>query len=178
MRDYPAQWSSHDVTRDGTRVFVRPLRPEDAALYPDLLADIAPDDLRLRFFAPIREFNQSFIARLVAIDFDTAMAFAALDETTGQILGVVRLHFNDRVTGEYAVIVRSRLKGHGLGWLLMKKIIAYAKAEGLKQIHGQVLGENVTMLMMCRELGFHIKDDPEARGVKIVTLDLAEVGAL
>jgi acetyltransferase len=73
---------------------------------------------------------------------------------------VVRLHADanyDR--GEYAVMVRSDLKGRGLGYLLMQMIIEYARAEGLKVIEGQVLSENTVMLEMCEELGFDIAPD-------------------
>jgi RimJ/RimL family protein N-acetyltransferase len=106
------------------------------------------------------------------------MAFIAIDETAGKMLGVVRLHLNDdRTGGEYAVIVRSELKGHGLGWLLMQRMIEYARAIRLKRVHGQVLAENTTMLRMCAELGFHIDDDPSSKSVKVVTLRLdAESG--
>ena len=101
------------------------------------------------------------------------MAFIAIEEATGKMLGVVRLHLDeDRAGGEFAVIVRSRLKGHGLGWLLMRRMIDYANAIGLKRIHGQVLTENTTMLRMCAELGFHIADDPHASFIKVATLSL------
>jgi acetyltransferase len=104
------------------------------------------------------------------------MAFIALDDASGQMLGVVRLHDdNDGKNGaEFAVIVRSELKGHGLGWLLMQRMIEYAKAKGLKRVHGQVLSENLTMLQMCQELGFHLGPDIEA-GVKVEVLDLGQV---
>ena len=89
------------------------------------------------------------------------------------MLGVVRLHLDDdRKGGEYAVIVRSALKGHGLGWLLMQRMIEYARMIGLKRVHGQVLAENTTMLRMCAHLGFHISDDPHAKDIKVVTLEL------
>ena len=74
---------------------------------------------------------------------------------------------------EFAVLVRSRLKGHGIGWLLMKRIIEFAKRKGLKAMHGQVLCENTTMLAMCGELGFRISGDPADLGVKIATLSLS-----
>jgi acetyltransferase len=64
-------------------------------------------------------------------------------------------------TGEYAILLRSDLKGRGLGWALMQLIIEYAKSEGLKQILGEILQENAVMLKMCRELGFKIKTDAE-----------------
>jgi len=165
----------HDVLPDGTRVLVRPLRPEDAALYPEFIAHVTPDDARLRFFAAVKELSDERISELTHLDYTRAMAFIAIDEATAKMLGVVRLHFDeDRKGGEYAVIVRSELKGHGLGWLLMRRMLDYARAIGLKRVHGQVLAENTTMLRMCTELGFHIDDEPAAREIKVVTLDLAK----
>jgi RimJ/RimL family protein N-acetyltransferase len=175
---YPKEWERHDVLRDGTRIFVRPLRPQDAALYPDFLADVTRDDLRLRFFAALRELSPELIDRLVHLDYARAMAFIALDEADGRMLGVVRLHNDpDSRSGEYAILVRSQLKGHGLGWVLMQRIIEYATARGLETIHGQVLVENSAMLQMCGELGFQITDDRETRGVKVVTLRLPHPAA-
>lgn len=173
MRPDLAQWQRHDVLADGTRVFVRPLKPEDAALYPDFGEEVTPDDVRLRFFAPIRALSDDRIHELTQLDYDRAMAFIAIEETTGKMLGVIRLHLDeDRSGGEYAVIVRSRLKGHGLGWLLMQRMIDYATAAGLERIRGQVLTENSAMLRMCAEFGFHVTDDPDSSSIKVVTLNL------
>ena len=135
-------------------------------MYGPFLAAVTQEDLRLRFFAPLKEFSHSFIARFTQIDYARAMAFIAIKEATGEMLGVVRLHANtDYDRGEYAVLVRSDLKGKGLGWLLMQTIIEYARAEGIRLIEGQVLRENTTMLDMCRELGFEIAGDPQDPGV-------------
>jgi acetyltransferase len=164
----------HDVLPDGTRVLTRPLRPEDGALYPDFVAHVTLEDSRLRFFAAIKELSEERIHELTHLDFERAMAFIAFDEERCEMLGVVRLHLDAcRSSGEFAVIVRSAFKGHGLGWHLMQRIIEYARLIGLKRVHGQVLSENTTMLRMCAELGFHVEDDPSAKGVKRVTLDLA-----
>jgi acetyltransferase len=51
----------HDVLPDGTRVLLRPLKPEDAALYPDFAAHISLDDARLRFFSAIKELSEERI---------------------------------------------------------------------------------------------------------------------
>jgi acetyltransferase len=170
-----SEWIRHDVLAEGQRVLVRPLRPQDGVLYPDFIAHVTIEDTRLRFFAPIRELSEQRIAELTRLDYTRAMAFIALAEDTGEMLGVVRLHLDaDGQGGEYAVIVRSAMKGRGLGWLLMRRMIDYAKAIGLKRIHGQVLAENITMLRMCRELGFHVGDDPSSRDIKVVTLALVE----
>jgi len=169
-----AALTHHDVLPDGTRVLMRPLRADDAALYPEFLAHVTLEDSRLRFFSAIKELSAERIAQLTRIDYREAMAFIAIDEASGHMLGVVRLHLDtDRSGGEYAVIVRSQLKGHGLGWLLMRRMIDYARAIGLTRVHGQVLAENTTMLRMCAELGFHIEDDPTQKGIKMVRLDLA-----
>jgi acetyltransferase len=174
MKPYPKEWERHDTLRDGTPVFVRPLKPEDSDLYPDFLAEVTAEDLRLRFFAPIRELSPDLVFRLTHLDYEKAIAFIALEEQTGRMLGVVRLHYDpDGKAGEYAVLVRSHLKSHGLGWLLMHRMIEYAQAKGLERVHGQVLAENTMMLAMCAELGFIITDDRLERGVKVVTLDLA-----
>jgi acetyltransferase len=163
----------HDVLPDGTRVVTRVLRPEDASYYPEFAAHVAPEDMRLRFFSAIKELSQDRIEQLTHLDYDRAMAFIAIDEAMDQMLGVVRLHRDDdHAGGEFAVIVRSQLKGHGLGWLLMQRMIDYAKSAELKQVHGQVLTENTTMLEMCAELGFRIADDPQASYIKVVTLTL------
>jgi RimJ/RimL family protein N-acetyltransferase len=163
----------HDVLSDGTRVLMRPLRPDDAALYPDFIAHVTPQDARLRFFVAIRELSEERIAELTQLDYGRAMAFIAIDEASGAMLGVVRLHLDaDTHSGEYAVILRSDLKGRGLGWLLMQRIIEYARSIGLERVHGQVLAENTTMLRMCGELGFEIRDDLHSKGIKVVTLAL------
>ena len=165
-----AALTRHDVLPDGTRVLLRPLEPQDAALYPEFVAHVTPQDSRLRFFSAIKELSEERIHELTHLDYARAMAFIAFDEANCQMLGVVRLHLDtDRRGGEFAVIVRSAFKGHGLGWLLMQRMIDYARAIGLQRMHGQVLAENTTMLKMCAELGFHIDDDPAAKGVKRVT---------
>jgi len=99
------------------------------------------------------------------------MALIAVEQSSGQMLGVVRLHADANYdTGEYAILVRSDRKGRGLGYLLMQMIIEYARAEGLKTIEGQVLGENTAMLAMCRELGFDIAPDPHEQDTCVVRL--------
>jgi acetyltransferase len=82
----------------------------------------------------------------------------------------VRLHADSNFeTGEYAILLRSDLKGRGLGWKLMQLIIEYARSEGLKQIEGQVLAGNTVMLEMCKALGFRIESEarPDIRVVKL-----------
>jgi len=142
-------------------------------LIHDFLGHVSKQDLRLRFFDSIREFSHQFIARLTQIDYAREMAFVAIDEASDEMIGVVRLYSgSSHEAGEYAILLRSDLKGRGLGWALMQLIIEYAKSKGLKCIVGEILQENAVMLKMCRELGFKIKTDAEDRGVYDVTLTL------
>jgi RimJ/RimL family protein N-acetyltransferase len=124
----------HVTLRDGEKVLIRPLKPEDAALYPDFLSEVTAEDLRLRFFVPMREVRHELIEKLIHYDPKHAMAFIAIGESTNRMLGVVRLHDDTEDDGaEFAILVRSHLKGHGLGWLMMKHMIAYAP--GRKRHH-------------------------------------------
>ncbi len=175
MNGYPADLLRHLVLADGRRIFVRPITPDDEFLVRDLLAQVSKEDLRFRFFDSIKEFSHQFIAGLTKIDGLRAMALVAIDEASGEMLGVVRLH-SDVLgeIGEYAILLRSDLKGRGLGWDLMQLIVEYAKSKGLSRICGQILQENSVMLKMCRELGFKVKTDAEDRGVCNVTLTLED----
>lgn len=172
IRPYPVEWERklhHDTL--GSLV-VRPIRPEDERLYETFARHLKPDDIRLRFFAPKASLSHRFVARLTQIDYAREIAFVAI-APNGELLGVSRFAADpDFETAEYAVLVRSDLKGKGLGGLLMHQLLDYAKANGLKRIVGSVLAENTTMLAMCRQLGFSISADPEDLTVRHVELDL------
>jgi acetyltransferase len=176
VRPYPREWERTVTIRDGRQLFVRPVRPEDEELFVEFLKRVTDEDLRLRFFAPVRDFSHAFLARLIQIDYARAIAFVALDLGTGEMMGVVRLHADaNHETAEYAILLRSDLKGIGLGWELMRLMIEWAKAEGLSTVEGQVLRENAIMLDICRGLGFAIRPDPGDPDIRIVTLPIAKI---
>jgi acetyltransferase len=173
IRPYPSQWEGQLALRDGGTIAVRPMRPEDEPAIIQLLGHVSAEDLRLRFFHAVKEFSHRFVARLTQLDYARAMAFVALDTVTGEIIGAARLHSDSQYeSAEYAILVRSDLKGRGLGWALMQLLIEYAGTEGLKSLCGEVLTENTAMLAMCRELGFSVKTDPNDAGIALVSLDL------
>ena len=95
--------------------------------------ELTAEDIRFRFLAPRKEFSHKTNARFTQIDYGRAMAFVAFREDQSELLGVARLAADpDYVSAEYAVIVRSDLKGAGLGWTLMQHLIRYAESEGLR----------------------------------------------
>ncbi|WP_299484356.1 GNAT family N-acetyltransferase [uncultured Roseibium sp.] len=173
---YPQEWEQTLSLKGDRQVFVRPVRPEDEELFRTFFEAITPEDLRLRFFAPVRDFSHRFLSRLTQLDYARAIAFAAIDPQDGALLGVVRLHADpDHQSGEYAVMVRSDLKGIGLGWALMKLIIRYARADGIQTIKGEVLKENTSMISMCQALGFTVGTSPDDPGIALVTLSVSNV---
>lgn len=173
IRPYPSQWERDVTTAAGLRAFIRPIRPADEHLYGAFIEGLAPEDIRFRFLAPKKEFSHRFIARFTQIDYARAMAFVALSGDQTELLGVARLAADpDYTSAEYAVLVRSDLKGAGLGWVLMQHLIDYARAERLSELYGSVLAGNAGMLKMCRELGFDIGPALGEPGLFEVTLAL------
>lgn len=145
----------------------------------DMVADMEPEDLRLRFFSPVKRLTHDTVARLSQIDYDREMAFVAFEQgddgaPSNKIAGIVRIAADpDRLRAEYAVIVASRLKGKGLGRRLMGEIISYARKRGIGEVFGEVLRENKPMLALCEELGFTRKANADEPEIVEVTLALS-----
>lgn len=113
------------------------------------------------------------LKRLTQLDYDRDMAFVALEADTGALAGVSRLSCDpDHAVAEYALLVRTDLQGHGLGWELLRQVIDYAKADGIGRIEGMMLSENTRMLAMCREFGFSVSHHPSESGLSLATLEL------
>ena len=172
---YPKAQERRTALKNGAPVQLRPVRPEDEEMYKVFFTHVSPEDIRLRFFGPVKEFTHAFIARLIQIDYARSFVCVAVEEATGLMLGVVRLMLDaDHEKGEYAILLRTDVKGQGLGWKLMKYMIEFARAEGIVEVEGQVLSENGPMLSMNQALGFKIMEDPNEHGVKKVVLDLSQ----
>ena len=169
---YPKHWERCVPLPNGSVVFVRPVRPEDEAMYRAFFEAQTADDVRLRFFAPVRDFNHAFVARLTQIDYARTIALCALDDA-GAMLGGVRLVSDAQSeSGEFAILVRGASKGRGLGEALMRLMMEWAREHGLREVEGEVLAENAAMLALCAHLGFSAHDEPHEPGVKRVVLAL------
>jgi acetyltransferase len=173
-RPYPKKWERRVLLSDGMHTFVRPVRPDDDELFRNFAKSLSEEDARLRFFVPKKELSDADIDRFVHIDYGRAMAFVAIEESSGKMIGVVRLHAqpDHEESREFAITVRPDFQGHGLGRMLMQLIIEYALSLGLRVIEGRTLHENKTMLKICREFGFAFLMDPEDARVTIVRLSL------
>ncbi len=166
IRPYPKYLEGAATLPDGTPVFVRPIRPEDEAALVEAYAHLTPEDVHMRFFHYMKSLSHETAARLTQIDYNREMALVAVpQDDPGQIWGVVRIAADpDNARAEYAVTVRSELKGRGVGYLLMQRILDYARERGIGAVWGDVLADNERMLQMNQELGFDLerhREDPQ-----------------
>lgn len=184
IRPYPKALERSVELRDGRQFTLRPIRPEDEPLLQDMIARSSAEDIRLRFFTPMRQLTHAVAARLTQIDYDREMALIAVgpDDAPSDsgdrpaIYGVVRISADpDNERAEYGVMVRSDMKGQGLGYRLMAEMLGYAKRRGIGTVYGEVLRENTGMLGMCEELGFTRRMNPDDASVVDVSIDLEKV---
>ncbi len=163
IRPYPAELEQ-DITWDGKPLRLRPIRPEDGAAHLAFFDALTPDDVRYRMFVRVRELQPSQLARFTQIDYDREMAFIATRpgaSGVAETLGVARVVADpDNVQAEFAVTVRSDLKGHGLGAILMEKLIAYCRARGTREIVGEAMPQNTRVIRLARRLGFEVTPNP------------------
>ena len=158
IRPYPRELEEVSTIDTGRRVRLRPIRPEDESRHRDFFDRLSPEDVRFRFFHLVRRLPHSEMARYTQIDYDREMAFLALDLTNGEegdTLGVVRAVADpDGAEAEFAIIVRSDLKGQGLGRVLLAKMIRYCRERGIGAMVGRVRADNPAMLGLARSVGF------------------------
>jgi acetyltransferase len=174
IRPYPEeteQW----VTWQDKPLLLRPIKPEDGPEHLVFFGALDPEDVRYRMFIRIRELLPSQLARLTQIDYDREMAFIASRKRGAgglETLGVARVVTDpDNVVAEFAIIVRSDLKGQGLGKILMTKLIDYCRNRGTQRIEGDALRQNRPVLHLASRLGFEITPADEP-GVMHMRLDL------
>jgi len=172
IRPYPEELVERLIIPDFGEVLLRPVRPEDAPLFVEFFSRLAPEDVRMRFLSPLNSLPKTMLARLTQIDYDREMAFVLFDAANA-IAGVARIAADpDNARAEFAVTVRSDLKGHGAGRFLMQRIGAYAKDRGIGELFGDILAENTNMLALCRELGCSISSAPHDQSLMRATLKI------
>ncbi|MGZ8293323.1 MAG: bifunctional acetate--CoA ligase family protein/GNAT family N-acetyltransferase [Telluria sp.] len=163
IRPYPAELEE-EIVWDGEPVLLRPIKPEDGPAHLAFFDALTPDDVRYRMFVRVRQLQPSQLARFTQIDYDREMAFIATRPGPGGhdiTLGVGRVVADpDNIQAEFAVTVRSDLKGHGLGRILMEKLIAYCRKRGTREIVGEALPQNTRVIQLVKKLGFTVTPNP------------------
>ena len=165
IRPYPKELEESFILRDERRVLLRPIRPEDELNLQAFDNSQSKEDRYKRYFAELPQFSHEQMARLAQIDYAREMAFIAVvsnDQKQEEILGVVRVQIDpDNTQAEFAMAVRSELKGIGLGGRLLQKMIDYCRAQGTQRLVGCTMLENAGMANLARKLGFSVKYNRE-----------------
>ncbi|CAM7910877.1 bifunctional acetate--CoA ligase family protein/GNAT family N-acetyltransferase [Atlantibacter hermannii] len=159
IRPYPHQLEEAVTLKNGESCLFRPILPEDEPELQRFISQVTKEDLYYRYFSEINEFTHEDLANMTQIDYDREMAFVAVQSYEGheQILGVTRaISDPDNVDAEFAVLVRSDLKGLGLGRKLLEKLIAYTRDHGLERLNGITMPNNRGMVALARKLGFDV----------------------
>ena len=160
IRPYPTELEEGAWLKDQSHVLLRPIRPEDEPAHKQFVRQVSDEDRYKRFFADVGELGHEELARMTQIDYDREMAFVAVGQDgpfSQQILGVVRaIASPDQSDAEFAILVRSDLKGLGLGKLMMEKIVRYARERGIGQLSGMTMPSNRGMIDLAKRLGFKI----------------------
>jgi len=159
---YPNQYESHWMLRDGTPVWLRPMKPEDEPLVSDFLRICSDDTLYFRYFRLIKKWTHEMLIRFTQNDYDRELGLMALGQPPSPevMMGVSRLVMDaDRKSGEFAVIVADPWQGQGLGPKLIEEIIAIARDQGVKLLQADVLSQNQPMLDLAKKLGFAVKKE-------------------
>jgi acetyltransferase len=176
IRPYPSELVE-TIDWQGRRLTLRPIRPEDEAQHLAFLSRLDPVDIRMRVFYSRRSIERSELARLTQIDYEREIAFIAtapIENGSGEeTLGVVRATCDpDNHDAEFGIVVRSDLKGGGLGQRLMQKLIDCLRARGTHRLVATVLQENTRMLELARELGFAREEQQPGGGTVAIELAL------
>ena len=152
IRPYPVELEA-EIEHGGEKLRIRPIRPDDEPMLQGFMRRLTPEDVRMRFFGPMRELSHELAARLTQIDYDREMAFVLLDGK--DMIGVGRLVADpDFQQAEFALTVASDRQGRGYGELLLKHVLLYGRSRGVKRVVGHVLRENRRMLDLAKQLGF------------------------
>jgi acyl-CoA synthetase (NDP forming)/RimJ/RimL family protein N-acetyltransferase len=176
IRPYPKELEEEITLPDGQKLLLRPIRPEDEPALYALFSMLSPEEIRLRFLSPMKMLPRTLAARLTQIDYDREMALMLFGKNAvgaSELYGGIRIIADpDNERAEFAILLRRDMTGSGLGPMLMRRIIDYAKSRGTGEIYGDVLADNRAMLRLCQAFGFNVKRTPDDPGVLYVTLKL------
>ncbi|KPJ97461.1 MAG: hypothetical protein AMJ60_11090 [Desulfobacterales bacterium SG8_35] len=162
---YPDKYQGRARTVKGVDIFIRPLFETDLALLKEFLYSLSARSVYLRFLAPVREFSEKMLARLILVDHKSHIALAAFPaaDPSHCLLGVARLFIeSDLSAAEFSVIVLDSWQGKGIGAELFSRVLEIGSSNNVRKIWGLVLPENTQMLKLARTLNFTVKREPDS----------------
>mgnify|MGYP003582112385 FL=1 len=174
---YPQHLERHDLTDLDMPLFIRPIKPEDAALFTELFNTLTPTSIYYRFFSVVKSLTPENLARFTQIDYDREISFVALDDRAGeeQMLGIANIIGEpDGKRGEFSVLIGDPWQGVGIGAKLLLQCLRIAQERGMEIVWGTVLSENIYMLGLGKKLGFTVTPGGDGSEFKL-TIDLKTV---
>lgn len=143
------------VLRDGRVALVAPLHPDDRARYLAGVERASPESLYKRFMAPVSRLTESQLRYLLEVDHRDHEALLAVDEASGDAVGVARFVrlTSDGTAAEAAVLVVDDWQGCGLGTALCRLLAERARQVGVARFIATLLVSNRSMLAVLEALG-------------------------
>ena len=165
-----AEYSAVELMRDGRRVEIRALRPDDRAELLAAIGRASTQSLFRRFFAAKRGFTDQEIEFFLHVDFINHVALVAVMEEDGRpaIVGGARYIVLQPGNAEVAFAVIDRYQGKGIGTALMRRLAEIARAAGLRELIAEILPENIPMLKVFEKSGLRLSTKREAQVVHVV----------
>lgn len=165
VRPYPSQYVGQWTTKQGEKVTIRPIRPDDEPLMVKFHETLSDESVYMRYFRSLKfdmRVAHERLTRICFIDYDREMALVAehVHPETGErtIMAVGRLSKQPNTNeSEFALLVSDECQGHGLGKELLQRLIQVGKDENVGRIVGYVLPENSAMKAISQKLGFEMK---------------------
>lgn len=150
-----SRYSAIETLRDGVPIEIRALRPADRDELLGALERMSDESIRRRFFTPKRHFSATEIERYVNVDFVAHVALVAVLQQDGRpvIVGGGRYIVTEPGVAEVAFAVDDAHQGRGIGGVLMRHLVAIARAVGLRELVAEVLPDNAAMLGVFRKSG-------------------------
>jgi acetyltransferase len=159
IASYPKKYVAAWELKNGTKVLLRPIKPEDEGRFNELLKSLSEETMRFRFFELIKEMSHETLTQYCNLDYDREIAIVAeLRQGNRRIIGAARLIVElGGKSGEFAVLIGDQWQGLGLGSKLTDYIISVAKDMWLERIYGYVIPNNYKMIRLCDKKGFKIE---------------------
>ena len=172
------EFSVSDVLKDGTRVTIRAIRPDDRTAFLEAFRLLEQDSIYTRFFSLRNEPSGAELDRAVNIDFVHEVALVVTTKTVrGEIIiasgrYIVGEAPNTERSAEVAFMVEEDYHGRGIASRLLTHLAALARGQNLKHFEADVLSQNSPMLAVFKRCGFPVRQRRDG-GVVHLTLELA-----